>query len=618
MASLQTIESHLKLHKFLSSKQSELTGDLHAEFNPWAKVENIFRVSEILKNVAVISNIYKKEDSVKISDFYYPSKILKKFDALHDNFNANKYEDFSTNKSIIIEGTVGQGKSILLRHLHNYELHSGNSLPVFIELKDIKEESLIEFITNYINSSLSLRCSKRLFLELLNIGVFSLFFDGFDEVEHSKRAKLVQEINDITQKNKNNKNYCTSRPNNEIQRSTKFDVFCIKPLNEEEQLEFIDKIMDNFEDNKLYKSQLNKNILNMKKDLRGLLQTPLILTLFAMVYRRQVMVPDTPHKFYKRLFNTLVSEHDGMKLGFTRPTISGLSAEEIHTVLEYVSFIYVSKIISGEKKPDFKVIVNGSLDAAQINRGSANKVLEDLTKNTCLIQIDDHEHKFIHESIPFYFAASCIQNNTDDDESQQFYSNRYNNLDEWRHVLDFLQEIDSKNFKKYFLIKQLDSYFIKSKLPEKFIFSERAAKNFSKNFSVLFAYDRTNPKRIFFEINYIPVTDWVAYKYFTESKLPTDKVQLNSIISSTLKELESINTSLILKKKSKFRKPTELSSHYIYQENLDLFLELFELEDSFHSNLNKLPVDRIKKTYIDTKMSIEKHQENKDKGFFSR
>lgn len=56
-----------------------------------------------------------------------------------------------------------------------------------------------------------------------------------------------------------------------------------------------------------------------------------------MVYRNQSQIPDLYSAFYKMLFETLVSEHDGLKLGFTRPTKSQLSAEEIKKILEHLS-----------------------------------------------------------------------------------------------------------------------------------------------------------------------------------------------------------------------------------------------------------------------------------------
>ncbi|ROR70442.1 hypothetical protein EDB59_1096 [Vibrio crassostreae] len=616
MALTSRTRSYLTLHSFLCLKHDELKGSSNAEFNPWTEKEKIQQVSGILRSISTISNIYKKEEPINVKRFYYPSKVFKKSSDPSDSFNVNLYKDFKSSKSIIIEGTVGQGKSILLRYLHDLELNDASSFPIFIELKDIKEESLVDYIVNYISNCLGLRCSESLFFELLNIGALSLFFDGFDEVEHSKRTRIVEDINNIAHHNENNKTYCTSRPNNEIQRSNKFDVFCIKPLNEEEQIGFIDKMMESYEERVEYRSQLNKNISSMKAELRKLLQTPLILTLFIMVYRRRVMVPETTAKFYRMLFNTLVSEHDGMKLGFVRPTISGLSAEQIHTVLEYLSFIYVNKVID-EEDVDFKVIVNGALSISQIKNGSANEVLEDLTKNTCLIQLDDHEHKFIHESIPFYFAASCVLNNTDDDESKSFYEGRYNTLDDWRHVLDFLKNIDKKNFNRFFLIKQLESFFIRKELPEKFIFSNKSALNFAKNFKIYFLYSVNGKSSFYTDINYLPVNDWVSYNYFTDVKSIKNRVNLNYVISIFSNYFEELSANEFFNKIDKLNKPIKSSNFYIIQEDLDKVLDVFDLGAVFEKEINKVPLDTIKYLYHETSLSIKKYKENKDRGFFS-
>ncbi|WP_281948493.1 NACHT domain-containing protein [Vibrio parahaemolyticus] len=616
MERLSRSTSYLSLHSFLVNKRNDLEGEFNAEFSPWTDKGKVREAVGILRNVSITSNIYNKEDTISVKKFYYPSKVFNKKYDVNQGVHVNLYEDFQSEKSIIIEGTVGQGKSILLRYLHNIELNSSKSFPIFIELKDVGDVSLIEYITKYISTTLGLRCSDALFFQLLSIGAMSLFFDGFDEVEHSKRAKIVDDINNIAHHNSNNKTFCTSRPNNEIQRSNKFDVFCIKPLNNHEQIEFVNKIMESYSERLEYRNQLKKNIDGMNGKLRELLKTPLILTLFIIVYRRKVMVPETTYKFYKMLFSTLVSEHDGMKLGFTRPTISGLSAEQIHTILEYLSFMYVKNLIS-ETDIDFKVMVNGCLSRAQISRGSASEVLEDLSKNTCLIQIDDHEHKFIHESIPFYFAASCIQNNTDDDESKDYYDGRYNTLDDWRHVLDFLQNIDSKNFNRYFLIKQIESLFIKQQLPHKFVFSENTAKRFSKNFKVSFAYINQEIHEFHTDINYLPVTDWVAYSYFTDNKTIKNRVHLKSLMSEIEDKIYNIPPVEFFKKIGKLNRAVKNSNIYIIQDNLDRVLEVFDLEKFFEVELNKVPLDTIKSLYHEVKHSVEKFQENKDKGFFA-
>ncbi|WP_028023562.1 NACHT domain-containing protein [Enterovibrio calviensis] len=596
------------LYKLLVEKKKELTGALHAELNPWLEKESIAKIVESSVRVAIVANVFKKEDPVDVNKFYYPSQLHKKGANPHVNFYAEGLSDFCTDNSIIIEGTVGQGKSILLRYLHRFELSLAESIPLFIELRDVGKESLLDYISNHIKSELSMRCSRELASRLIDIGVFSLFFDGFDEVEPVKRSRLTNEIREMARRNGTRKTICTSRPNNEIQSSAEFDVFCINPLGNEDQIKFISKLMDSYEENSKHRIQLGKNISGMKEDLRCLLQTPLVLTLFAIVYRRSVKIPDSKTKFYKMLFNTLVSEHDGMKIGFTRPTLSGLSAEEFHLVLEYISFLFISKRYSSSNEIDFVVLVNGALRKALITKGTARKVLDDLTKNTCLIEIDNHTHKFIHDSIPFYFAASCVRSNTSDQQSEAFYKERINKLDVWSNILDFLEDIDDMNFNRFYLKKQIESYFIRRELENnRFLFNRDSAIRFLHNFVFTVIRSKVGGDILFTSITFVPRTDWFASKYFISSDIIVNKVNLDKFTSGMRVYFESITKKKLISAIDKSSKSHEKldAKHQFIISSMDLlpFLDKLNLIDEAIDNLNLVPFDALRSVYDRTKVA---------------
>lgn len=83
---------------------------------------------------------------------------------------------------------------------------------------------------------------------------------------------------------------------------------------------------------------------------------------------------------------------------------------------------------------------------------TAKSVIEDLTKNTCLIRCDDFKYKFLHASIPSYFAASCISHNALDVSAKNFYTRARDikRWEKWSDVLEFLKNNDKTRFIIYF------------------------------------------------------------------------------------------------------------------------------------------------------------------------
>ncbi len=83
-----------------------------------------------------VKTFWQRDKSVPLTSFYYPSQILfeagvkKKADSLRELPKTGNY---------IIQGIVGQGKSIFLRHLCVQELRETGPgrIPVFLELRTL-------------------------------------------------------------------------------------------------------------------------------------------------------------------------------------------------------------------------------------------------------------------------------------------------------------------------------------------------------------------------------------------------------------------------------------------------------------------------------------------------
>ena len=589
--------------KLLNKVHTQLSGHEQAEFNHWLKKERIKFVIEQLRMIEIIPTIYQKEQPDKLCTYYYPSKVYRRSDKKKVFIEANLHSNFLSSNGIIIEGTVGQGKSILLRHLHISELNSGESIPIFIELKDIKKDTtLCDFICSYITNTLKLRCSPELFEELLQNGVFSFFFDGFDELPYDKRNSFVEFISYINNNNGNSKIFVTSRPGNEIQSLSTFDIFSINPLNGKEQINFVNKLL-NKKHNREQINFLKSNLEEMNAELRKLLTTPLILTLFAMVYKNKIKIPDSYSVFYRTLFDTLVSEHDGLKLGFSRPTRSGLPADRIKTILEHLSLFSIQEGIKTFSSDEFIKTIKSVLATVGEKNVNANHVIEDLTKNTCLIQIDDMDYKYLHISIPNYFAASCITNDASDEEAIEFYKGARKKWNKWYEVIEFLMNIDKRRFNPNFLVPELSLLFNKSKLPNEFVLTKNSVNELSKNFVLGCVFTNQTKTEINPSSNYtlllfyFPNSSWVFKRYFGENGYGSDKVRLQKAVSTLTMHIKKIPSKKVAACLLKENEATQHGSNSISSARLHNVLAPLDIEGIFNNEVKKLILEPIKEAY---------------------
>ncbi|ABV88613.1 NACHT domain-containing protein [Shewanella pealeana] len=612
--------SHLKM---LEEKKGCLSGRNQAEFSSWVDPEKVKFAVEELRKVEFVVTIFRKEEPKKVKEFYFPCQLIEKRSPKKVNIKADTYADFNCDESIIIEGLVGHGKSILLRHLHNYELNSAATIPLFIELKDVNvEQPISEFFSEYIEKNLGFRCSEKLFESLLKIGLFSFFFDGFDEVEYDIRQNVVEFIQYVASRSSNKKIFVTTRPGNEIQRSSSFIIFSIKPLDNDEQIGFVKKLMAT-EKSIVQKENLQRNIDSLPKKLRELLKTPLMLTLFSMVYRNKVKIPEDHSDFYKKLFDTLVSEHDGLKLGFTRPTKTLFSADKIKTALELLSYYSIkSSELSGSKDDFIRVIKNVLLDMGE-KVTQASNLLDDITRNTCLLQIDDHDYRFLHEMIPHYFAASCIKEQTDDLDAISFYGSSRRKWRQWLNVLQFLADIDTRRFVRNLYLPEVELFFEPSLLPRKLSFTSEGADMFSRNFYFIIFIGSS--KEMTAEDKYKDVlmfnvsTNFLVDKHFWNpghSNGTTEKVNLDSFIDRVYRKVSGCRQDDNFTQLSKIGVASDIEEHKVRVINLFEVLNELKLNQWFKDELNKLPLDNMKAKYMKYYELNRRKEEESKKGKF--
>lgn len=182
------------------------------------------------------------------------------------------------------------------------------------------------------------------------------------------------------------------------------DIIKLDKLIKHEYKEVVYKISDNRE----YADALINVVESNKQDIKGILCTPLFITLLVISYKSYQQIPDQLSDFYDSLFRVLLQRHDGTKPSYVRPRKTNLNDAKFRDGFEY--FCYLSK---KHKKQNLTVdemltTAEDSLRKSNVN-AEANDFINDISDVTCLIINEGDEWCFIHKSIQEYFTASYIR-----------------------------------------------------------------------------------------------------------------------------------------------------------------------------------------------------------------
>lgn len=237
-------------------------------------------------------------DSISLYDFFVPPHLIE-LSGSQREFTVNSLKDFNCNKKILISGIVGQGKSILMRHLAIQESFQSETFPIFLELRELEDgESLESFMRKNIKAWLDTDNDK-IVAYLLKEGKVSFFFDGFDEIKTSNMEKVVKDFEKINKKFEKLRFVVSSRPEESIDKSIIFKKYLIKKLDLNAQINIIKKLVsDDF---------LQKNLINTlsssSKDIIGVLVTPLMVNFYVYLYKTEQIIGDELKLFYDKLFD---------------------------------------------------------------------------------------------------------------------------------------------------------------------------------------------------------------------------------------------------------------------------------------------------------------------------
>jgi hypothetical protein len=423
-----------------------------------------------LRRIEKVKTFMSDNKEIDISTFYYPSKVIVDGS---DPVTLSSLAELPSGECYVIEGTVGQGKSIFMRYLATRELKRDRDarIPIFAELRFLQpEEALETFIYTAFEAS-GLKISKDLFEIYAGSGRIVLFLDAFDELDPGNIAKAIRDLERLIGKYPALQIIISARPKSGIQQAAGFRVIQLASLTKQDHKPFIRLLTDAKQTTHILKA-----IGNSSSNITELLKTPLLLTLMVILYAARQHIPRSVPEFYGELFDVLFYKHDRGKSGFVRKRYLDLSEQKVKQLFEGVSFISIAKQYRSLKADQLVDCVEhaGKHLAIDVDVG---KFRDELVKTACLLKEEGSELAFIHKSVQEFYAAAFVAR-SGDAFAEKFYvaaraaQSQMANL--WDQPLRFLAEIDEWRYAKFYWVAIADEIAKRAEIDaDQYILSQR-------------------------------------------------------------------------------------------------------------------------------------------------
>lgn len=435
---VKEVDCYITFRNFLSDSPSE-TPPVKAKPNFKAHLRNA-------KNkYSAIKTLLYNDQPKPFYDFYVCNDIERripipgKFGTSYKlstigNVTVKTFSECS--RFVILAGTGGLGKSMMMRHLllnsvENYE--DMLTTPVFIPLKDFDEmvDSLFEYVFSKV-TSLCGEITEDQFEDALNRGKCLLLFDGLDEIGSSNAKRFERDLEMFTDKYPENCFVISSRPYQPFISYSRFTVLQLKPFSKMQALKLIDNLEFRLDEpiiKEKFRTELNDNLYRTHSTF---IENPLLLTIMLLTFEQYAEVPSKMHMFYREAFGALSIKHDASKGAYKRTLKTGLTADKF---ADYFAEI-CSRSYHDEKfeltEDEFAKYYIVLKEREKVTDGTTtvSDYLYDLCSNMCLMYFESGKYHFTHRSFQEYFCALYFSKQKDKNLKSigDFFENRHSRM----------------------------------------------------------------------------------------------------------------------------------------------------------------------------------------------
>ena len=396
-------------------------------------------------------SFFIRNQPVELYSYYVPTGISCG-DKVISKPNFKKCIEF-TNR-IVISGTGGSGKSVLMKHLFLDCIQGKTHTPILIELRDLNnyEKNVDDFINETL-SNFGFNISNEYIKNAKDAGHFCYLFDGFDEIPPKLRNKILKQISALSKKFPQCPVFISSRPDDILTGIDDFSTFSMLPLRLNEALELVEKLPFDEIIKRKFCESLSSCLFAEHK---SFLSNPLLLSIMLLTYGENAEIPSKLSIFYNQAYEALFRRHDAYKGAYNRDRQTSLD------ILDFSRLFSLFCVQTYEKRL-FKMPRSVCLEFIQKCKKvleievDPNDYLSDLLSAACLLIEDGLEITFSHRSFQEYFVALYISSASDENQIKlidRFWVNM--NYDS---VMQLLKEINSDVFERSLLVPKLESFF---------------------------------------------------------------------------------------------------------------------------------------------------------------
>ncbi|PIK78329.1 NACHT domain-containing NTPase [Pseudomonas sp. 382] len=430
----------------------------------WDKISRIYKsADEALKiNIKSAYSTYltraaEKHSKGKSFFIRQPTDIYKYYVPISLQYQAKEIEApdiqkcVSHSRTLVISGSGGSGKSVLLKHLFLDCINSGLYVPILLELRDLNQQSIT--LKDFISETLEaygFRIDGGLVESSKKNGTFCFFLDGYDEVIHSKRTKLSREIKQLSNKYPSCPVIISSRPDNTLSGMDEFMTLSVAPLNLKQAQELVKKL--EFDDD--IKNNFSKDLeATLFEKHKSFLSNPLLLSIMLLTYGEYATIPNKLSVFYNQAFEALFIKHDSYKGGYSRDFLTKLDILDFSRIFSIFSLQTYDKQVFSASRTDCLKYFAKAQESTRL-QFSPEDILSDSLNAVCMLIEDGLEVAFTHRSFQEYFVALYISSAAPD--VQQRLVDRYWNRMRSDVVIQLLHEINPELVERTLIIPALD------------------------------------------------------------------------------------------------------------------------------------------------------------------
>ncbi|MEE0675370.1 MAG: NACHT domain-containing protein [Ruminococcus sp.] len=323
-------------------------------------------------------------------------------------------------RNILIIGSDGAGKTMLMRYLFINCALEGKYIPVFVEPVKVNSQKTGEVsILTLIRESITqydVELPQDEFKYSLRLGKYLFLIDGLDKIRKELALETIVKIQKFCARYPNNKCIVTTRNDDYCNPLETFTYMHSMQLSKEQAIELASKLSKD-EKTEEFCRQLDKELYEKH---RSFAKNPLLLSMMFLTFMRYLSIPDHLADFFKKAYEALYSSHDNHDKGIYRRDIKCKNLDEEKFRLLFARFCFQTYFDDAYEfeESEFVDLIKNSAVFLELDINPWD-YLEDLKNVVCLIVKDGNVYRFAHRSFQAYFAAVYTAERLDDETQKQ-------------------------------------------------------------------------------------------------------------------------------------------------------------------------------------------------------